>query len=317
MPKGELPLKSGYARLDSDKYRDWQVLAYANSRDETLFGREQQCNERWVAELPSVVDRQDYPTPRKILTRATEALASGDECRITSVEQNGLAPAVTDDLAGPEVPKPSVVVQEDALGHDDGEPTSSEDLNAYGSTADSRETGDGGISPIDSSAKPFKPSQGFKTSGAVEVDRSRDGDEDYVPSKGWNDHGAALTRSDTSDYPDDGATDGTERLLDASYVSAADVIPPENSTCDEADATDTVKHRPNEIKPMENLENETKLTGYGDKSAFIPDSSETMLTYSEPIGQSRGMGVIQREILITNVPTPPRSLRVLTSTTQQ
>ncbi|KAE8950638.1 hypothetical protein PR001_g34070, partial [Phytophthora rubi] len=30
-----------------------------------------------------------------------------------------------------------------------------------------------------------------------------------------------------------------------------------------------------------------------------------MLTYSEPIGQSKGMDVIQREILITNVPTPP------------
>ncbi|KAE9028543.1 hypothetical protein PR001_g11711 [Phytophthora rubi] len=128
---------------------------------------------------------------------------------------------------------------------------------------------------------------------------------------------AAPTRSDTSEYPDDGATDGTERILDASYVSAADVIPPENSTCDEADATGTFKHRPNETKPMGNLENETKLTGYGDKSAFIPDSSETMLRYSEPIGQSWGMNVIQREILITNVPTPPRSLRVLTSRTHQ
>ncbi|KAE9170597.1 hypothetical protein PF002_g30044 [Phytophthora fragariae] len=89
----------------------------------------QQRNERRVAEQPSVADRQDYLTPRKILTRATEVLTSGDECRITSVEQNGLAPAVTDDLAGPGVHKPSVIVQEGALGRGDGELASSEALN--------------------------------------------------------------------------------------------------------------------------------------------------------------------------------------------
>ncbi|KAE9178172.1 hypothetical protein PF002_g28142 [Phytophthora fragariae] len=265
----------------------------------------QQRNERWVAEQPSVVDRQDYLTPRKILTRATEVLTSGGECRITSVEQNGLAPAVTDDLAGPGVHKPSVIVQEGALGRGDGELTSSEALNVDGPTAVTRGSDDGGISPTDGSAKPFKPTQGFKTSGAVVVDRSRHGDEDYGPSEGWNDHGAELTRPDTSDYSDDGATDGTERLLDAGYASAVDAMSPEDPSCNEADATDTFNHRPNEAKPMENLENETKLTGYGDKSAFIPDSSEAMLTYSEPIGQSRDMDAIQREILITNVPTPP------------
>ncbi|KAE8971453.1 hypothetical protein PR002_g26822 [Phytophthora rubi] len=305
MLKGKLPNEPGYTRLDSDKYRDWQVLAYAISRNETFFGREQQRYERYVAEQPSAVDRRDYPTPRKILTRATEALRSADECRITSVELTGLAPAVTDDLAGPGVHKPSVVGQEDAMGHDDSEPTSSEDLNADGPAADTGGSGDGGISPTDGSAKPFKHTQGFKTSGAVEVDRSRDGDEDYVPSEGWNDFGAAPTRSDTSDYPDGGATDATERLLDARYASVVDAMPPEYLICDEADATDTFKQRPNETEPMENLENETKLTGYGDKSAFIPDSSETMLTYSEPIGQSRGMDAIQREILIMNGPTPP------------
>ncbi|KAE9159720.1 hypothetical protein PF004_g31434 [Phytophthora fragariae] len=265
----------------------------------------QQRNERRVAEQPSVADRQDYLTPRKILTRATEVLTSGDECRITSVEQNGLAPAVTDDLAGPGVHKPSVIVQEGALGRGDGELASSEALNVDGPTAVTRGSDDGGISPTDGSAKPFKPTQGCKTSGAVEVDRSRDGGEDYVPSEGWNNLGAAPTRSDTSDYPDDGATDATESLLDTRYVSVVDAMPPEDLICDEADATDTFKQRPNETEPMENLENETKLTGYGGKSAFIPDSSEAMLMYSEPIGQSRGMDAIQREILITNVPTPP------------
>ncbi|KAE9286874.1 hypothetical protein PR003_g26201 [Phytophthora rubi] len=119
-----------------------------------------------------------------------------------------------------------------------------------------------------------------------------------------------------------GLFDGTARLLNEAMVALSkfqgnsddephgmqavvDAMPPEDPSCNDADTTDTFKHRPNETKPMENLENETKLTGYGDKSAFIPDSYETMLTYSEPIGQSRGMDAIQREILITNVPTPP------------
>ncbi|KAE9272021.1 hypothetical protein PF001_g28124 [Phytophthora fragariae] len=302
----------GYARLDSGKYRNRQVQAYANSRNETLFGHEQRRNERWLAEQQSSVDRQDYPTQRDILTRATEAARSADECRTTSVEKTGLTPAVTDDFAGPEAHKPSFVVREDVFGHGDGEPTSSEDSNANGPTAHPRGNGVGGIDSIGGSAKVFKQPQGFQASDAIVVDSSRDGDADYGPSEGWNDHGAAPTRYDTSDYPDDGATDGTECLLDAGYASAVDAMPPEDPSCNEADATDTFNHRPNEAKPMENLENETKLTGYGDKSAFIPDSSEAMLTYSEPIGQSKGMDVIQREILTTNVPTPPvRNPRVM------
>ncbi|KAE8898660.1 hypothetical protein PF003_g17277 [Phytophthora fragariae] len=87
MLNGKLPHDPGYTRLHSDKYRDWQVLADANSRNETFFGREQQRNERYLAEQPSAVDRRDYPTPRKILTRATEALRPAGGCRIISVWQ--------------------------------------------------------------------------------------------------------------------------------------------------------------------------------------------------------------------------------------
>ncbi|EGZ29927.1 hypothetical protein PHYSODRAFT_323378 [Phytophthora sojae] len=36
VPHGELPRDTGYARLDSNKYKEWQVLAYSTSRDETL-----------------------------------------------------------------------------------------------------------------------------------------------------------------------------------------------------------------------------------------------------------------------------------------
>lgn len=39
VPKDEILREAGYARLESDKYREWLVLAYTESRVETLFGR--------------------------------------------------------------------------------------------------------------------------------------------------------------------------------------------------------------------------------------------------------------------------------------
>ncbi|KAE9014279.1 hypothetical protein PR002_g14259 [Phytophthora rubi] len=74
VPKEELPRETGNARVESDKYREWQVLAYAESRDETLFGREGRLYQEWLAAQPSAVERREYPTPRALLRRPTEAL---------------------------------------------------------------------------------------------------------------------------------------------------------------------------------------------------------------------------------------------------
>ncbi|EGZ15148.1 hypothetical protein PHYSODRAFT_508774, partial [Phytophthora sojae] len=57
VPHGELPRETGYARLDSNKYKVWQVLAYSTSRDETLQGRERRLYEQWLAEQPPAVER--------------------------------------------------------------------------------------------------------------------------------------------------------------------------------------------------------------------------------------------------------------------
>ncbi|EGZ24289.1 hypothetical protein PHYSODRAFT_260223 [Phytophthora sojae] len=73
VPHGELPRETGYARLDSNKYKEWQVLAYLTSRDETLQGRECRLYEQWLAEQPPAVERRTYPTPRKILPRPPDA----------------------------------------------------------------------------------------------------------------------------------------------------------------------------------------------------------------------------------------------------
>ncbi|KAE9267342.1 hypothetical protein PF008_g31380 [Phytophthora fragariae] len=74
VPREELPRETGYVRVESDKYREWQVLAYAESRDETLFGREGKLYQEWLAVQPSAVERREYPTPRALLRRPTEAL---------------------------------------------------------------------------------------------------------------------------------------------------------------------------------------------------------------------------------------------------
>ncbi|KAE8988994.1 hypothetical protein PR003_g21166 [Phytophthora rubi] len=81
VPREELPRETGYARVASDKYREWQVLAYAESRDETLFGREGKLYQEWLAAQPSAVERREYPTPRALLRRPTEASAYTDTPR--------------------------------------------------------------------------------------------------------------------------------------------------------------------------------------------------------------------------------------------
>ncbi|OWZ03466.1 hypothetical protein PHMEG_00024802 [Phytophthora megakarya] len=72
IPKGELPREVGYVRLDSSKYNEWQVLAYAEGRGDTLLQKEKELYECWLAEQPRAVERQEYTTPAHILTRPTE-----------------------------------------------------------------------------------------------------------------------------------------------------------------------------------------------------------------------------------------------------
>ncbi|KAE8971567.1 hypothetical protein PR002_g26782 [Phytophthora rubi] len=102
VPREELPRETGYVRVESDKYREWQVLAYAESRDETLFGREGKLYQEWLAVQLSAVERREYPTPRALLRRPTEALVCTempggddndpvDDDRVTVVNCLGLA----------------------------------------------------------------------------------------------------------------------------------------------------------------------------------------------------------------------------------
>ncbi|OWZ13868.1 hypothetical protein PHMEG_00012741 [Phytophthora megakarya] len=63
IPKEEIPREVGYVRLNSSKYNEWQVLAYAEGRDDTLLQNEKELYEYWLAEQPLVVEQQEYTTP--------------------------------------------------------------------------------------------------------------------------------------------------------------------------------------------------------------------------------------------------------------
>ncbi|POM62088.1 hypothetical protein PHPALM_28793 [Phytophthora palmivora] len=83
---GELPREPGYVRLRSNKYKEWQILAYAESHGETLFERERELYECWLAEQPPAVERRAYPTPRNILTRDAEDPGPVDESQVYCAE---------------------------------------------------------------------------------------------------------------------------------------------------------------------------------------------------------------------------------------
>ncbi|OWY93294.1 hypothetical protein PHMEG_00037365 [Phytophthora megakarya] len=67
VPLGHLPRDVKYVRLDSVKYTEWQVLAYAEARDKDLYKKEEKLYEQWLATQPSVVARPEYTYPTSIL----------------------------------------------------------------------------------------------------------------------------------------------------------------------------------------------------------------------------------------------------------
>ncbi|OWZ13548.1 hypothetical protein PHMEG_00013105 [Phytophthora megakarya] len=81
VPRGFMPKQDGYVPIDSRKYEQWQVLAYAGSHDETLFNTPQlECElyERWLVSQPLVVEQQPYTWSTSILQKPNEYSSDGD-----------------------------------------------------------------------------------------------------------------------------------------------------------------------------------------------------------------------------------------------
>ncbi|KAG2889321.1 hypothetical protein PC117_g24715 [Phytophthora cactorum] len=87
VPAGDLPRGDGYVRVDSKKYRDWQVLAYEGCRDRELFQRECELYEQWLATQPPSVERPDYPESQEIATRPPQDSLEGPGDRLTCAER--------------------------------------------------------------------------------------------------------------------------------------------------------------------------------------------------------------------------------------
>ncbi|ETO80796.1 hypothetical protein F444_04778, partial [Phytophthora nicotianae P1976] len=83
VPIGDLPRGEDYVRLDSKKYKDWQVLAYENCRDRKLFKRECELYEQWLATQPPSVERRAYPTPVGVMKRSPEDTLDVSTDRLT------------------------------------------------------------------------------------------------------------------------------------------------------------------------------------------------------------------------------------------
>ncbi|KAG2967831.1 hypothetical protein PC118_g18355 [Phytophthora cactorum] len=87
VPAGDLPRGDGYVRVDSKKYRDWQVLAYEGCRDRELFQRECELYEQWLVTQPPSVERPDYPESQEIATRPPQDSLEGPGDRLTCAER--------------------------------------------------------------------------------------------------------------------------------------------------------------------------------------------------------------------------------------
>ncbi|KAE8970698.1 hypothetical protein PR002_g27036 [Phytophthora rubi] len=291
VPREELPRETGYARVASDKYREWQVLAYAESRDETLFGREGKLYQEWLAVQPSAVERREYPTPRALLRRPTEAPActetpsEGDGGRAATA--NGLDLAEIADEAG-ECRPPSVDT-ELCLAREGGHDSRPSEDYATEEIAERPESGNPVIGVrIDDSARPPGESGEVLTSVTTDDDSRADQVGVCGATEPRGDPEAEVTTDRITTDPTDGrhVKSDAERL-EAVYVSVMAGGSPETVADADWGTNDTAEHLPNEIE----------LTDY----AFLPDLTEpssTTLDYSGPNVQNPDLQTDQQAKLV-------------------
>ncbi|KAE8997962.1 hypothetical protein PR001_g18393 [Phytophthora rubi] len=252
VPREELPRETGYARVESDKYREWQVLAYAESKDETLFGREGKLYHEWLATQPSAVERREYPTPRALLRRPTEALActempgeEGDN-RIVTVNCLDLT-EVADEAGGC---RPPSVDTKPCLARDGGQdPGPSEDY-ATEEIAERPESCNPDIGVrIDDSARPLGGLGEILTSVTTGGDPRADQAGGCEATEPRGDSEAEVTTDRAPTDPTDGrSTKSDAERLEAVFVSVTAGGSPETVADAVWGTNDTAEHLPNEIE---------------------------------------------------------------------
>ncbi|KAI9986081.1 hypothetical protein PInf_024939 [Phytophthora infestans] len=67
--KTEVLANEGFVRVNSAKYRDWQILAFESAMDKDLLQKEQRLYEDWLSHQPPAVERRKYPIPTAVEKR--------------------------------------------------------------------------------------------------------------------------------------------------------------------------------------------------------------------------------------------------------
>ncbi|POM61055.1 hypothetical protein PHPALM_29992, partial [Phytophthora palmivora] len=265
----------GETRPDGNEYKEWQILAYAESRDETLFERERVLYECWLAEQPPAVERREYPTPRNILTRDAEDLGPVDEtqayCDMTqaTVTTGRECGRRDDSLAFRAVAGASDGVAVEGIPTEESEHT---------------------IPVSESGDRVFEQAQRQSSTHATD-DAACTESSTGVTSE---DIGTSVQ---TLDEPDDRAThtpcptEDPECILNATYVSAMHEIAAGVVSGRDAEENDVSEH----------LANDIELTDYAQELAFLPDLTEitvTALDYTCPNVQNKDLDEGQQQKLV-------------------
>ncbi|EGZ14162.1 hypothetical protein PHYSODRAFT_253063 [Phytophthora sojae] len=163
----------------SNKYKEWQVLAYSTCRDETLQGRERHLYEQWLAEQPPAVERRTYPTPRKILPRPPDVPPWPEGRQQAPLDDEYSSPDVHSYADDPRFSESSVEVAradttdvERAGGSNDGsgdEASASDDSDVPGDSPPSRAS----CLPVNANSGADSTGQGA-TYASVEASEARD-----------------------------------------------------------------------------------------------------------------------------------------------
>ncbi|KAE8880543.1 hypothetical protein PF002_g17178 [Phytophthora fragariae] len=295
VPREELPRETGYVRVESDKYREWQVLAYAESRDETLFGRVGKLYQEWLAVQPSAVEQRECPTPRALLRRPNEASA----CTEMPVEDDRDRKATATCLDFAETAdeadegRPPSVDTEPCPAGDGGQDSGPSEVYATGETAERPES----CNPvtevrIDDSARPPGESGEILTSVTTGGDSRGDQAGGCEATEPRGDSEAEVIPDRAPTDPTGGRTGKSDaERLEAVFVSVMAEGSPETVADADWGTNDTAEHLPNEIE----------LTDYAHELAFLPDLTEpssTALDYSGPNVQNTDLQTDQQAKLV-------------------
>ncbi|POM79785.1 Hypothetical protein PHPALM_2465 [Phytophthora palmivora] len=277
VPIGELPREPGYVRLRSNKYKEWQILAYAESRDETLFERERELYECRLAEQPPAVERRKYPTPRNILTRDTEESGPVEEDQVYCAEDMTQVADMTSKECGR---RDDSLVVRTAANVSDGEAVERIPTEEPEYTIRVSEIGD---RVLEQTQKEFSP---HATDDALCTESSNGVTSENISASGQDvdqlDDRAAHTQCSTED---------PECILNATYVSAMHEIAAGVVSGRDAEENDVSEH----------LANDIELTDYAQELAFLPDLTEvtvTALDYTGPNVQNKDLDEGQQQKLV-------------------